>query len=178
MDYSRFTKSIRKGDREVFRDYMDSTIDIIYRLVFIFIARHDDTNDIVQETFIKVWEKRKTLRSDKSIMSWTKKIAINKSYDYLRKQSRTIPDSDDKKLADLISGIEADDNIKDEEYHSILHALTGMLSPRQKLVFTLSVIEKLSADEIAEITGLSKTSIKSNLYHSRKTVQKNAERIM
>ncbi len=157
---------------------MDSTIDIIYRLVFKFIARHDETNDIVQETFIKVWEKRKTLHSDKSLMSWTKKIAINKSYDYLRKESRTITNSDDKKLADLISGIEADDNIKDEEYHSILNALTEMLSPRQKLVFTLSVIEKLNADEISELTGMSKTSIKSNLHHARKTVQSKAERIL
>ena len=54
-----------------------------------------------------------------------------------------------------------------------MKALTDKLSARQKAVFTLSVLNGLSADEISEITGLSKERIKSNLYHARKEIRKN-----
>lgn len=157
---------------------MGSTLKVIYGMVYKMIARSDEAADIAQETFIKVWEKRHTLQSDKSLLSWTKKIAVNKCYDYLRKEKRNKTDTNETELSGLISGIGADDKINDEEYQRILIALTEMLSPRQKLVFTLSVIEKLSSDEISELTGMTKTSIKSNLHHARKSVQKKAERIM
>ena len=79
---------------------------------------------------------------------------------------------------DIASDNRADDEINSEEYGKLLREFTSGLSPKPKLVYTLAVIEKHTADEIAAITGMSKSSIKSNLHHARKTVIKKAERIL
>jgi RNA polymerase sigma factor (sigma-70 family) len=81
-------------------------------------------------------------------------------------------------LSDIASERNSEEKINGEEYSKILQFLTSKLSSRQQMVFTLSVIENLSPDEIEEITGMSKSTIKSNLYHARKAVKKNAERIL
>lgn len=181
MDYSKYTRAISRGDRDVFREYMDLTMDSIYKLACRIIASEDDAKDIVQETYIKVWEKRKTLKSDKSLFSWSRKIAVNKCYDFLRaekRRGRWNSEGDISELAKLTSDNSAEDKVNSEEYTKILKVLTSKLSARQQVVYTLSVIEKLAADEIAIETGMSKSSIKSNLYHAREALKKNAGRIL
>jgi len=181
LDYSKYTEAICRGDQEVFRDYMDQTIDSIYKMVCRIVAAEDEARDIVQETYIKVWEKRNTLRSEKSILSWTRKIAVNKCYDYLRARKRRGEWSrmgDVSELRNLVSDFNAEDRINCDEYNLILKTLTSELSTRQQMVYTLSEIEKLSPDEIASSTGMSKSSIKSNLYHARQAIRKKAERIL
>lgn len=181
MDYSNYTKAISRGDREMFRAYMDMTIDSIFRLACRIVASEDDANDIVQETYIRVWEKRKSLKKENSIFAWTKRIAINKCYDLLRAEKRKAKRNrggDPGELIMLESSRNAEENINGEEYRKILKFLISKLSTKQQVVFTLSAVEKLTADEIEEITGMSKNSIKSNLHHARKAVKKNAERIL
>ncbi len=181
MDYSKYTRAISRGDRDVFRVYMDTTMDSVYKLACRIIASEDDAKDIVQETYIKVWEKRKTLKSEKSIFSWTRRIALNKCYDYLRaekRKGRWNGRGDISELEKLVSDNSAEDKVNSEEYSKILKTLTSRLSAKQQMVYTLSAIEKQTADEIALLTGLSKSSIKSNLYHAREALKKNAERIL
>lgn len=181
MDYSNYTRAISRGDREMFRAYMDMTIDSIFKLACRIVASEDDANDIVQETYIKVWEKRKTLRSESSLFAWTKRVAVNKCYDYLRaekRKGRWNNSRESSELLNIASERSAEEMVDGEEYSRILKFLTSKLSTKQQVVFTLSVIEKLTADEIEKITGMSKSSIKSNLHHARKAVKKNAERIL
>jgi len=59
----------------------------------------------------------------------------------------------------------------------IIQLLTGELSPKKKLVFTLSDIEGLEVKEISEVTGLSPGKIKSNLYLARKYIRQRIENI-
>jgi RNA polymerase sigma-70 factor (ECF subfamily) len=181
LDYSRYTEAIAGGDREVFRDFMDKTMDSVFGLVVKILASEDDAKDIVQETYIKVWEKRKSVKKGNSLLSWTKRIALNKSYDYLRARKRRGDwnrPADITEMINLVSDFSAEDRIESEEYKLYMQYLTGKLSPKQQMVYTLAEIEKLPADEIEELTGLTKSSIKSNLYHARRTVQKVAERIL
>lgn len=181
LDYSRYTEAIAAGDREAFRDFMDKTINSVFGLVVKILASEDDAKDIVQETYIKVWEKRKSVKSGKSLLSWTKRIALNKTYDYLRARKRRAKWNDQdntREMINLVSDYGAEDRITGEEYKLYMQYLTAKLSPKQQMVYTLSEIEKLPADEIEKLTGLPKSSIKSNLYHARRTVQEVAERIL
>ena len=64
-----------------------------------------------------------------------------------------------------MSELENSDNAR------IINILTDKLGPRQKSVFILAEIEQLPYDEIAEITGMNKSSVKSNLYYARKNIE-------
>lgn len=178
MDIKQYTIAIIKGDREVFRDFTDRNIDQIYGLIFKLVGDSFEAQDIVQEVFIKLWEKRKTLKHEYSLLSFTKKIAVNKSYDYLRKFKRTKMLDNQYETIDNISDFSADRKIEDDDYSKITDMVCSNLSAKQRMVFTLAALEGMNADEISKLTGMSKTRIKSNLYHARKTVQVNYRKLM
>ncbi len=173
MDQKVIIEGIKRGDRDVFRLLMEKNIESVYRIVFKIVPIEDEARDIVQETFIRVWEKRGDIKSENCIMPWVKRIAINRCYDYLRWQKRNNrqkPINDDLDARKLESDIGADNNINAEEFRNLILRLTCNLSPKQKLVFALAEIEEMSHDEISALTGLHKTSVKSNLRHARKKI--------
>jgi len=162
------------GDRSAFKNFAESYYDFAYSLAFKVLGDYDRSNDMVQDSFIKIWEKRESIRSDGSLSPWIRKIVINKCYDHLRKKKRETGFSEDSRrgeVENLISSETSDGKLQDQEYSQLLDALTSSLSPKQKMVFILSEIEDMSHDEIADATGLTKSSIKSNLSHARKNLR-------
>ncbi len=180
MTEKRLIEAIKSGDRVAFRDFVEENIGSLNRLVIRIVTDEDDAKDIVQDTFIRVWEKRTSIKSENHITPWVKRIAINKCYDHLRWQKRNRRQRSIEGYMDaekFESDITSDNDLNREEFKSIINSLTGRLSRKQKLVFTLSELEGLSHDEILEITGLSKTSIKSNLQHARRKIGNGLEKM-
>ena len=102
------------------------------------------------------------------------RIAVNKCYDQLRKQKRQNESRYDDQSWALISNHLSEDGItelENEENAMIINLLTNKLSHKQKAVFILSELEEIPAGEIAEITGMSKSEIKANLYYARKNIE-------
>jgi RNA polymerase sigma-70 factor (ECF subfamily) len=167
-------RKIKAGNENEFRKLVDENMDCIYLTALRITADEDDARDIVQETFMKVWEKRKSIKSDNNIIPYIRRIAVNKCYDLMRKRksrygaNRTV---DTSLLTEIAGDSRADYKLNNDEVVSILNALASGLSPRQRIVFTMIELEELSHGEVAEITGMSKTSIKSNLSHARKKIE-------
>jgi len=165
---------IRNGNEVEFRKLVDEHMDYIYITAFRITANEDDARDIVQDTFMKVWEKRKIIKSGNSIKAYISRIAVNKCYDLLRmKRHRYYMEIDNQRavLNEITGSERADYMLNKNETLSILKTLARELSPRQRIVFTMIEIEELSHDEVSEITGMSKTSIKSNLRHAKVKVE-------
>ena len=174
LDSNYNIDKIKAGNENEFRKLVDIHMDSIYITALRITADEDDARDIVQETFIKVWEKRKSIRGSNSFRSYIMRIAINKCYDLLRRRkSRRETNGVEytSVINELADSNRADYKLNNEEAISILNALVKRLSPRQRIVFTMVELEELSHDEVAEITGMSKTSIKSNLSHARKKIE-------
>ena len=68
--------------------------------------------------------------------------------------------------------------LENSETALIINLLSERLSPKQKAIFVLSDIEQMSHDEISEITGMSKSGIKSNLHHARKHISEMVEKYL
>ena len=80
------------------------------------------------------------------------------------------PDAQQWEYYKLISDQNPEQELNNKELGSLIRTLTKNLSYKQKVVFILSELEGLSHDAIAEITGMTKTSIKSNLNHARRNI--------
>ncbi|MBN1388246.1 MAG: RNA polymerase sigma factor [Bacteroidales bacterium] len=174
MSASCDIKKIKAGDENEFRKLIDANMDNIYVTALRITADEDDARDVVQETFLKVWEKRKSINDNNCIRPYIRRIAVNKCYDLLRKRKsryRINGIADTSFLAEVAGDSRADYNLNNNEAVSLLNALASGLSPRQRIVFTMVELEGLSHDEVAEITGMNKTSIKSNLSHARKKIE-------
>jgi RNA polymerase sigma-70 factor, ECF subfamily len=171
----------RSGNFNNFRKVVGATSPFVYSVAFRMTGDEDLAKDIVQETMITIWQKLKKIRSSEGYKVWVYRIAINKCYDHLRRKKRS-PESvaDDvtwARISNRLSEIPATD-IENDEISRVISLLTDRLSPKQKAVFVLSDLEDMTAEEISGITGMSRTTIKANLHHARKSISQMVEKYL
>ena len=161
----------RIGNLQSFRKVVTLSSPFAYTVAFRMIGDDEQAKDIVQETMIIVWEKLKKIKSPESFRIWLYRVVINKCYDHLRKRKNQKEFRMDDRFWALISDQISSEQHSDLEYKEtaqIINFLTEHLSPVQKAVFILGVLEDMTNDEISEITGMNKRNIKANLYYSRR----------
>jgi RNA polymerase sigma-70 factor (ECF subfamily) len=169
----------RQNDAPAFRKLVESHQSMVYTLAFRLLGNDEDAKDMVQETFINVWKHLNRFNIDLKFTTWLYSIASHLCYDKLRKtkQNYSLRLDDQNRLREFISGENIEQKVINAELSNIISSLTSELTPKQKLVFTLSDLEGLEVEEIKSITGLSAAKIKSNLYLARQYIRKKVENL-
>ena len=169
----------RQNDAKAFRKLVITHQSLVYTLSFRLLCNDEDAKDIVQETFIKVWKHLDSFNTDLKFSTWLYSIAAHLSYDKLRKtkQNYSLKLDDQNIIREFISNEDIEQKVINAELSNIISSLTRDLTPKQKLVFTLSDLEGLEVEEIKSITGLSAGKIKSNLYLARQYIRKKIENL-
>lgn len=164
-------------DAEAFRKLVEAHQAMVYSLAFRLLCDDEEAKDIVQETFIKVWNHLHRYNTEMKFTTWLYSITTNLCYDRLKAKKRktTFSLSDQNILNELISNENIEKTLINAELSTIIQLLTDELTPKQKLVFTLRDLEGLEIEEIVKITGLSAEKIKSNLYLARQYIRKKIE---
>jgi RNA polymerase sigma-70 factor (ECF subfamily) len=145
------------------------------------LGNEDQAKDIVQETMVTIWQKLNKIKSAEVYKTWLYRIVVNKCYDQMRKKKRNPEFVADEKTWAIISNSfsqNSSTSLENEEMSAIITALTGKLSSRQKAVFVLSDLEGMTNDEVSEITGISKSAVKANLYHARKSISEKIDKYL
>jgi RNA polymerase sigma-70 factor (ECF subfamily) len=162
------------GDRNAFNLVIDITIGAMLLTSVRVVGSLEDAEDIVQDAYLKLWEKRGDIKKGGSLTGLLRRIVVNKCYDHLRKErvrGFRLQDEQERMIAGIISDERSDGEIEYNEFREVLQAVTALLSPVQRLVFVLSDIEGMSNDEICSASGLKPSVVKSNLWHARKKVR-------
>lgn len=169
----------RKNDARAFRKLVEAHQSMIYTLAYRLLCNDEDAKDIVQETFIKVWKHLDRFNTEFKFSTWLYSIAAHMCYDKLRKvkQIYNLSLYDQNIIQEFISQENIEQTVINAELSNIISSLTRDLTPKQKLVFTLSDLEGLEVEEIISITGLSAGKIKSNLYLARQYIRKKIENL-
>ena len=167
MRILNINKSRIKFD-DVLKDYERPIYHYIRRMV----VDHDDTADIMQETFLKVYQGLGNLRDEKALKSWVYKIATNEALRFLsrrREELLSVIDENELLLGRLTEGeyVDYDDKMAVDFQKALLS-----LSEQQRLVFNMRYYDELSYDEISYITGCSVGTLKVQ-YHNAKERIKN-----
>ena len=162
MRILNINKSRIKFD-DVLKDYERPIYHYIRRMV----VDHDDTADIMQETFLKVYQGLGNLRDEKALKSWVYKIATNEALRFLsrrREELLSVIDENELLLGRLTEGeyVDYDDKMAVDFQKALLS-----LSEQQRLVFNMRYYDELSYDEISDITGCSVGTLKVQ-YHNAK----------
>jgi RNA polymerase sigma-70 factor, ECF subfamily len=178
MDQQTVKKLINhclEGDMDAFRYLVEAHQKFVYSAAFRLLCNDFDSEEIVQETFIRVWKNLNRFNNDMRFTTWLYKIAVNLCYDRIKatQRFRNKIQFDMKSSAILnqpsIENIEA--SVINGELAEIIRFLTNELTPKQKLIFTLTELENLNVEEITTITGLSPQKIKSNLYCAKQNIK-------
>ncbi len=130
------------------------------------VVSHDDAEDALQETFIKVFTKASTFRGDDSnLEAWCYRIATNEALQVLRKRVKLFQSLDT--LGGELSAMVAGESAPDASRSQVLFQQAVMqLSTTQRLVFNLRYYDDLSYGQIARITGKSDNSLRTNYHYA------------
>ena len=170
----KLIEECKGGNLNNFRKLVESTSPFVFSVAFRMLGDEDQAKDIVQETMVTIWQKINKINSAEVYRKWIYRIVVNKCYDQLRKRKRNPEFVADENTWKIVSESISDNpssGLENNEIARILNLLTDKLSLKQKTVFVLSEIEQMSHDEISDITGMSKTVIKANLHHARKSIR-------
>lgn len=171
----------RGGNFDNFRKLVELSSPFAYSVAFRMLGNEDLAKDVVQDTMVTIWQKLKKIKSAKVYKTWIYRIVVNKCYDEMRKRKRNPEFVADEQTWELISNMISEGPsaaFENSETSKIIGILTERLSSKQKAVFVLSDLEGMSNDEISEITGISKSAVKANLYHARKSISEKVEKYL
>lgn len=136
------------------------------------VKTHEDADDILQNTFIKVFKNIKSFKGDSKLFSWMYRIATNESITFLKKKAKKMKLSDQELNDYLIDSLESDVYFEGDEIKLQLQKAIEALPQQQKIVFNMRYFEEIPYEEMSEILNSSVGALKSNYHHARKKVEK------
>jgi len=130
---------------------------------------HDDANDVLQNTFIKIWKGLGNFKGNSKVYTWAYRIATNESITFLNKKREDI--SFDLVEFSVSKNLEADVYFDGDEIERKLYAAIHTLPEKQKAVFNLKYFDELKYTEISEILETSVGGLKASYHHAVKKIE-------
>lgn len=157
----------------IIEDYKKLVLPIknkLFRFSLRIVGNVAEAEDVVQEVFIKVWNKRSEVESFNNLEAWCMTLTKNLSIDKLRSKHRRVdalPDSYDmpSQAVSPYQATVANDTI------SRIEKMMAALPEKQRMVMQLRDIEGMSYNEIAEILSITLDQVKINLFRARKAIR-------
>ena len=178
-------KAVLAGDTSSFEVLITKYQPRVFGTARKYARRESEVEDIVQEVFIKAFNKLGTFRGDSPFEHWLMRLAVRTCYDFLREHQRnreqTLSEITDEESRWLERVSVEGDPIADSESASaarlFIHKLLEHLSPESRLIIQLLEIEEKSLKEIAQLTGWSVPMIKVRAFRARAAMRKTLERL-
>jgi RNA polymerase sigma-70 factor (ECF subfamily) len=158
-------KKFKQGKQKAFTQIYDAYAPAMYHICMRYAHCNDDAQEMLQEGFIRIYEKRELYDEARSFPAWVKRIMINSSINYLRKNKRMMFVDDDT-VFDSSEEINFEVEITSSTSEKIKIAIQN-LSPGYRTVFNMYVMDNLTHNEIAEFLNISVNTSKSQLRKAR-----------
>ncbi|HVU94343.1 MAG TPA: RNA polymerase sigma-70 factor [Puia sp.] len=159
-------RALTTGDRPAYTALYSRYLDSLFQYIFLFTGEKETAEEITQDVFLKIWEKRATLGELDSFKAYLFRAAKNQLINYINREKIRI-----RVTGRLGQRADTAPNNQDTAHQvdfrqaqALLREAIRALPPRRKQVFLLSTEENLSLDEIAARMGISKNVVKKQLY--------------
>lgn len=157
--------------REAFGELLAQFSEPLYWQIRRMVNNHDDTDDLLQNTFMKAWQAMDDFRGDAKLSTWLHKIALNEALTHLDKLKRRPTESLDNEEHSAIHSLEADEWIDGDEAATALREAVGSLPEKQRMVFNMKYFNEMKYDDIAEITGTTVGALKATYHIAVKKIE-------
>ncbi len=135
------------------------------------VVNHDDADDLVQDTFIKVWKYLANFRNDSQLYTWLYRIASNECITFLNKKKQKNNVSLDELPYDLSDTLADGAYINGDKVQLKLQQALITLPEKQRLVFNMKYYDDLKYEEISEILGTSVGALKASFHIAVKKIE-------
>ncbi|MCE4564865.1 RNA polymerase sigma factor [Maribellus sp. CM-23] len=135
------------------------------------VLNHDDADDVLQNTFMKVWRNIDTFREESSLFTWLYRIATNESITFLnsKKRKSLLPLNEESEY--LLENLASDPYFEGDKIQLKLQEAIVRLPEKQRLVFNMKYFDEMKYDDMAEILDTSVGALKASYHHAVKKVE-------
>lgn len=158
-----------QGFQLLVKTYSSQLYWTIRRLLF----DHDDTNDVLQNTFIKIWQHIDTFRHESKLYTWIYRIAVNETLTFIKSnRSRYISFSESEDPDAILNALQADPYFKPSNIEMKLQKAILQLPEKQRLVFTLRYFKNMSYKDMAKVLNANINTLKATYHIAVEKIEK------
>ena len=143
----------------------------LYSTIRRWTGNHEDTNDVLQDVFLKVWKHRHQFQGNSALFSWMYRIAYNETMQFLQKAKKHRADDMDHPLVEFAQSASHYGKVSADEISAWLMEAVERLPEKQRLVFEYKYFDDLKYEEIAQLTGGSVGGLKANYFHATQKIE-------
>ena len=136
------------------------------------VLSHDDSNDILQNSFMKAWNALDGFRGDSQISTWLYRIATNETLTFISNKRMRSTSSIDDVEENLLRNLQSDTFFTGNEVEMKLQKAILTLPEKQRLVFNMKYFDDITYDEMEAILGTSTGALKASYHHAVKKIEK------
>lgn len=132
---------------------------------------HDDSNDVMQNVFIRVWNALANFREDAQLYTWLYRIATNECLTFLEKQKKRASVSINDIESGLSNKIRADKDFDANKLEWKLQLAIQQLPDKQRIVFNLRYYDEMPYEEMSRVLETSAGALKASYHHAAKKIE-------
>ena len=135
------------------------------------VLNHDDTDDVLQNTFVKVFSNISKFKGDSKLYSWLYRIATNEALTFLKQKAKKSGITNEELQNKAINSLESDVYFEGDEIQLKLHKSIASLPEKQQLVFKMKYFEEMKYEEMSEILNTSVGALKASYHIASKKIE-------
>jgi RNA polymerase sigma factor (sigma-70 family) len=164
---------LRKGENQnlAFQMLVEKYQERLYWHIRKIVLDHDDTDDVLQNTFVKVWKNVDNFREESSLFTWLYRIATNESLTFINSKKRRslLPLNEVSDF--LMENLEADPYFEGDEIQKKLQKAILGLPEKQRIVFNMKYFDDMKYNDMSEILNTSVGALKASFHHAVKKIE-------
>jgi len=168
IQQSLFLNSLQEPEtkEKAFKKLVQEYKERLYWHIRKIVLDHEDANDVIQNTFIKIHLNIDKFKGDSSLFTWMYRIATNESINFINSKSSKMGLQNQEWIESKAEGLKADSYFDGDEAALILQKLVAKLPEKQRIVFNMKYFDGMSYQTISEILGTSEGALKASYHHA------------
>lgn len=135
------------------------------------VLNHDDADDVLQNTFVKVFQHLKNFKGESKLFSWMYRIATNEAITFINKKTKRNGTTSEAMQTKIVENLRADTYFDGNEIQIKLQKAIHLLPQKQQLVFKMRYYEEIKYEDMSEILGTSVGALKASYHHAVKKIE-------
>lgn len=160
-----------KTQNEAFQKLLFEYQRPLYNHIRNIVLNHDDTDDVLQNTFVKVFQNLKNFKGESKLFSWMYRIATNEAITFINKKAKQNGTTSEFLQVKIIENLEADSHFDGDAIQIKLQKAIVNLPEKQQIVFKMRYFEEIKYEEMSIILGTSVGALKASYHHAVKKIE-------
>ena len=143
----------------------------LYHHIRSIVLNHDDADDVLQNTFVKIFRHLQNFKGDSKLFSWIYRIATNESLTFLTQKAKKHNTTSEALQTKIVDNLHADVYFDSSNIQLKLQKAISLLPEKQQLVFNMKYFQEMKYEEISEILGTTVGGLKASYHHAVKKIE-------